>query len=206
MRHAAPSTGRPTHPSSCAATDASTRLHAYLRRRASRSHSSSMRMSPSRIGPLTLRTIERDGSSRTRRGLRDLAGLARAAENLGHLSSFTGWSCGSSAATPRDGQRVRTCAVWKRRGRCAKRRPHPAPLRRRRDGEHEPSRDVPFCFSCCCGVRATWFVGPWCGSHTHPHDKSRATKGCWKGGGDVNPTHTSVSGAARNLQLNISRQ
>jgi hypothetical protein len=36
----------------------------YLSLRASRSHSSSMRMSPSRIGPFTLRTIERDGSSR----------------------------------------------------------------------------------------------------------------------------------------------
>lgn len=36
----------------------------YLRRRASRSHSSRQRMSPSRTGPLTLRMMERVGSSK----------------------------------------------------------------------------------------------------------------------------------------------
>ena len=38
--------------------------HTYLKRRASRSHSSKHRISPSRTGPLTLRMMERLGSSR----------------------------------------------------------------------------------------------------------------------------------------------
>jgi len=42
----------------------SCRVSIYLRRRASRSHSSRQRMSPSRTGPFTLRMMERVGSSR----------------------------------------------------------------------------------------------------------------------------------------------
>merc|ERR1719356_271704 len=65
----------------------------YLKRRASRSHSRSDKMSPSRTGPFTLRMIEREGSSRnSTRTWVTLPVLPVRPKTRFTLASFTGWS------------------------------------------------------------------------------------------------------------------